>query len=284
MATSFPIDVPFYEVPGGSERYNESGDSAVRILLCDYDKADRLCQQLRGYTTILGTNSFIRYTPHTHPKRPYLYVKSAEFEGLGVMAVDPFYNNEGLATYQKAKITVEYGPLEQNPGDAPDQEQQVYMTEDVQGETTMVTVPSGCIIYDGGFNAPSAGDVVAQWVHRRIPFSSYTLTVHRWPNPNFVILDELSGKVNRTRFRALFRSFGKDTVLYERYSLERDFFQTISGTSVSAFRVSLSFKINPYGWNRMLDIDGRFYPVVNLLADGSNTPLYESANLNQLLP
>lgn len=278
------IPVPYTEMLGsGNASYDDQGGQATLILLCDYDRADELCQYLMGWTQQIGLGLIVRHPPCRHPKRAYLYCRSARYDGMGVpndgVLID---SSTGLAKYHTARVTAEFRPLDRDEDDQQGTQDQVFMTESREFTATMQTV-------DGRFFNWNDSDLVdnGKSINKsnpipfgiRIPEMMVNLDVENWataPVSNS-IFENAVGKVNDNDIRFLWTKWPKQTLLFEGASMNRQW----TSQGISAWKVSLRFRFRRSTWQKLLSPQTlRFHAVQN----GNGDKMFEEYDFKKLIP
>lgn len=268
------ITVPFEEADGsGANTFGADGGSGTRILFCEYDDAGLLSAQLLGGA--IGETGGIQYreAPARHPDRPFLYARAASYEGIGPSSVGP----SGAASYPKARVRVEYRPLERDEIDDPDRGSITYITESRDLAGQFVTLPSEQFEWVDG---PDTGEAVGEGttLGRLLPELAVTLRVHQWFAAPVTegTFEQAIGKVNDEDFRALWTNWGAETLLFEGASAEREY----TSDGIAAWRVTLSFRYRSIGWNAFQHPSGQFFEVET----STGVRPYSSMDFATLLP
>lgn len=242
-----------------------TGDhSATRLFICDFVNAETLVSAYTGSFGTIGNGLPVRTLPQQHPTRPYLYARSGSYEPMGAM--DPRWTTDLNPRYPKAKVTINYKPL-----DNQDQQQnaETYYSESREFSGQFYTLPGKKLQWKGG---PDKDKAIPETAMKRVPEMTLNFTVNKWLNPNLGVYKQLAGMVNQGGFTFLYETYDASTLLFMGASTERDY----TSNGLQAYKVTYKFKWRPKSWNFHMASDGKFYLVAPLI--------YEQANFNRLLP
>lgn len=240
------MSVTFDEL-AGSPRYSGGRDSlsATRMGLIDWGDIDAFYLEL--FPAAVSSNK--PSLPALLLGSSVLYADSVEFEPqIGENDVPECLGD--VATYTKAKVTIQYKTIPYSQGAGADDQ---IITRRYSKTGEFMTLPSNGVKWDGDAAAVLDPDIVAGKV---VPMEEIIVTLHRVTPAYFTSLkatiDDLIGCVNN----ATFEGRAAESVLL----LGGDFTQTVSADGSVTHQCEIKFGVrsikegaNKRGWNYFFD-------------------------------
>lgn len=242
------ITVPFEEMrTSGSQTFEDDADQSTRKYLVAWADAPLFAEQVRGRAGPRGQATFGFTAPFRDPERPFLFARSVSYDGIGV----PAKGDDGAIDYDKAVVTVTFRPLDFNPEEDPT-EQGVSLRESRDFAARFFSFKEGTFAFNEGFRVNEELGEGTDFA-KMVPEMIWSLEANRWVGAPVQDIDspfeQGVGKVNKERFRALWTTFEKETLLFEGARYQRK----ITPQGVFGFQVSMQFRRNPNGWNKFWD-------------------------------
>jgi len=248
--------------------FEEKSGSATRNLLCAGENADLLCSQAMGGLIQVGQTQ-VWYPPASHPRRPWLYVKSCSYVPFGKS-----WCEAGISYWEFAKVTLQYSTLEEEQ-----RENGPYITESRQGGTEAMTLQGKQWVWESD-SKPIGNTNEASTFQILLPIVNLSYTIHRWIDPPFDTFDSSTGKVNGENFRILWNTYPAESLLFLSYSSTRNWTE---GEEL-IWNVSLDFTFKRQGWNTFYRTSEGAAQFERVVVDGGSATPYETMDFGLFLP
>lgn len=218
---------------------------------------------LMGGFAKIGENAFYFTLPDQHPDWNGLYCQGTSYEGFGSHSV----GGDDQIVYTYAKVVAHYTPLKFTPSIQPKD----IITEDLDFSVEQISLPKL------SYKNSSTSEALDQQIKKIIPTCKYTITLYDYPElpgGDVELIFSLLGKVNSTAF--------KGAAIKKMLFMGAKASRTMRTTGDANWQIELRFSYRDLEWTKVFDpATGEPVEVVSVV--GGN-PLYESEDLNDLLP
>jgi hypothetical protein len=277
-----PLGVPFEEMEGSPtvQFVRGKGLSGTRILRCDWNNYAALARELLGVIAFVA-GAPVSATPLSFPGIEFLIVKDIDIKPFQPNSPDGNHPVDILSacnTYANgALLTVEYGPMDlNNDPNRPDIPSGTFLSVSSDSNGEYQTIPGRVWKWSStGATGPTIGEAIASDVPGPgviTPVRQHNFVWSYVTNPPDNTIINSIGRVNNAPF------YGKDaqTLLFTNVRSHREF---QFDNSNPLWTIEYGFGEHPFGWNKFLYTDAKFYSIAS--SKGGNSP-YQTADFTQL--
>lgn len=247
----------------------------VKYYIKDWSLADSVANQLRGYTTRIGTTT-MRYPPHQHPLSPNLQCIDVKIEGVGTATLNasglPYYSDGFIASCRYQAIPWMPGAVN-DPGNLNQIDPTnpiLWCTQELDFATEEYVHESNQYVWETGdsLNGTKTGIPIRV----TLGVTTMNITFHQLPYMPLATLRSLRNKINSTTFLGA----SAYTILFVGGRSVRDF----SADGTICQKVSLTFKERDVDWRMFLRKDKIDWAKVK---DSSGNYVLSTADLTPLI-
>ncbi len=242
----------------------------VRYYFTDWTQSDAVANQLRGYTSRVGTTT-IRVAPHQHPLSPNLICMDCTIEGCG----SPVLNSLGQPVYSSGFFAIctyragTWGPLAVND---PGNQNQIDPTAPVLWCSQEIDFEEESYVLEGSSYTWLGSGLKAD-IPVKVPVGIVTLSI-TYPDLPYLPILAIRSLYNCVNTVAVL-GVGIGKLWFKGGRTQRE--MNTDGTLSN--KCQLVFKERTVEWNKYLKKDGSW----DYLIDGSSNKILAQADLSPLL-